>query len=85
MGKVVRDGGRGTSLIVTDKKADNWSGPAYKEYQDKKKAAAGDRYVSMGRGTKRVKFSDIAETSGRNEGKGMWVSGGRGTKRRRIT
>ncbi len=87
MGKVVRVGGRGTSRRITDKQADNWSGAAYREYQAKKKAAAGDRYISMGRGTRRVKFSDIAETSGRtgSEGKGMWVSSGRGTKRRRIT
>ncbi len=85
MGKVVRVGGRGTSRRVTEKQADNWSGAAYREFQAKKKAAAGDRYVSMGRGTKRVKFSDIATTPGRNEGKGMWVSSGRGTKRRRVT
>jgi len=87
MGKVVRSGGRGTSRRVTEKQADNWSGAAYREYQAKKKEAAGDRYVSMGRGTKRVKFSDIAETAGRtgSEGKGMWVSSGRGTKRRRVT
>ncbi len=85
MGKVVRVGGRGTSRRVVDKQADNWSGAAYREYQAKKKVAAGDRYVSMGRGTRRVKFSDIADTAGRNEGKGMWVSSGRGTKRRRIT
>ncbi len=35
----------------------------------------------MGLSTKRVKFGDIAETFGRS-GKGMWVSSGRGTKRR---
>ncbi len=84
MGKVVRSGGRGTSRRVTEKQADNWSGAAYREYQAKKKASAGDRYISMGRGTRRVKFSDIAETSGRSEGKGMWLSSGRGTKRRRV-
>ncbi len=85
MGKIVRVGGRGTSRRVVDKQTDNWSGAAFKEYQDKKKAAAGDRYISMGRGTRRVKFSDIAETSGRSDGKGMWVSSGRGTKRRKLT
>jgi len=84
MGKVVRVGGRGTSRRVTDKQADNWTGDAYKDLQKKRKEAAGDRYVSMGRGTSRIKFSDITETSGRSEGKGMWVSSGRGTKRRRI-
>ena len=38
----------------------------------------------MGRGTSRIKFSDIAETSGRTSAKGMWVSTGRGTGRRKI-
>ncbi len=84
MGKVIRVGGRGTSRRVVDKQADNWTGSAYKDLQKKKKDAVGDRYVSMGRGTRRVKFSDIAETSGRSEGKGMWVSSGRGTGRRKI-
>ena len=84
MGKVVRVGGRGTSRRVTDKQADNWTGDAYKDLQKKRKEAAGDRYVSMGRGTSRIKFSDIAETSGRSSGKGMWVSSGRGTKRRKV-
>jgi len=84
MGKVVRVGGRGTSRRVVDKQADNWTGDAYKDLQKKRKEAAGDRYVSMGRGTSRIKFSDIADTSGRSEGKGMWVSSGRGTKRRRV-
>ncbi len=81
---IVRVGGRGTSRRVADKDADNWTGTAYKDLQKKKKDAAGDRYVSMGRGTRRVKFSDIAETSGRSEGKGMWISSDRGTKRRRV-
>jgi len=84
MGKVIRVGGRGTSRRVADKQEDNWTGSAYKDLQKKKKDAAGDRYVSMGRGTRRVKFSDIAETSGRSEGKGMWVSSGRGTGKRKI-
>jgi len=84
MGKVVRVGGRGTSRRVSEKEADNWTGSAYKDLQDKRKAASKDRYISMGRGTKKVKFSDIAETSGRPTGKGMWISGGRGTKRRKL-
>ncbi len=84
MGKVVRVGGRGTSRRVIEKPEDKWTGKEYKEFQDKRKAAAGERYISMGRGTKKVKFSDIAETSGRPTGKGMWNSGGRGTKRRKL-
>jgi len=84
MGKVVRVGARGTSRRVVDKQSDDWTGSAYRDLQKKRKEAAGDRYVSMGRGTSRIKFSDIAETSGRSDGKGMWISSGRGTRRRRI-
>ncbi len=84
MGKVVRVGGRGTSRRVAEKESDNWTGDAYRDVQAKRKEASKDRYISMGRGTKRVKFSDVAETSGRPSGKGMWTSTGRGTKRRKL-
>ena len=84
MGKVVRVGSRGTSRRESDKEADNWTGKDYMELQKKRKDAAKDVYVSMGRGTKKIKLGDIAETSGRPTGKGRWVSMGRGTGRRKI-
>jgi hypothetical protein len=84
MGKGIRVGGRGTSSRVSDKEADNWTGKDYMELQKKRKEAAKDVYVSMGRGTKKIKLGDIAETSGRPTGKGRWVSMGRGTGRRKI-
>lgn len=86
MGKVTRVGGRGTSRRVTEKESDNWSGEAYKDLQKKRKEAAKDVYVSMGRGTKKVKFSDIAETKGSTAGdsKGHWVRTNRGTSRRWV-
>jgi hypothetical protein len=84
MGKIVRVGGRGTSRRVAEKEEDNWTGAAYKDLQKQRKEAAGDRYITMGRGTKKVKFSDIAETSGRPSGKGFWVRTGRGTGKRKI-
>jgi len=84
MGKVVRVGGRGTSRRVSEKESDNWTGKDYMELQKQRKDAAKDVYVSMGRGTKKIKLGDIAETSGRPTGKGRWVSMGRGTGRRKI-
>jgi len=84
MGKVVRVGGRGTSRRVTEKQEDNWTGEDYKALQKKRKDAAKDVYITMGRGTKKIKLGDIAETSGRPTGKGRWVSMGRGTGRRKI-
>ena len=84
MGKVVRVGGRGTSRRVSDKEDDNWTGDKYKEIQKQRKDAAKDVYVSVGRGTKKIKLGDIADTTGRPSGKGRWVSMGRGTGRRKI-
>jgi hypothetical protein len=84
MGKVIRVGGRGTSRRVTDKEDENWTGSAYKEIMKKRKEAAGDMFVTFGRGTRKIKFSDIAETKGRPTGKGRYVSTGRGTGRRKI-
>ena len=84
MGKVVRVGGRGTSRRVSDKESDNWTGDAYKELSKQRKEAGKDYYISVGRGTKKIKLGDIADTTGRPSGKGRWVSSGRGTGRRRI-
>jgi hypothetical protein len=84
MGKVVRVGGRGTSRRVSEKEADNWTGKEYADLQKKRKDASKDIYISMGRGTKKIKLGDIAETTGRPTGKGRWVSSGRGTGRRKI-
>lgn len=84
MGKVVRSGGRGTSRRISEKEEDNWTGAAYKEQQKKRKDAAKDVFISMGRGTKKIKLGDIAETTGRPSGKGRWVSTGRGTGRRKV-
>jgi len=86
MGKVIRVGGRGTSRRVTDKEADNWSGEAYKKLQDERKEASKDVYITMGRGTKKVKFGDIAQTKGSTAvpSKGHWVRTNRGTSRRWV-
>ena len=55
---IIRIGGRGTSRRVEDKKDDNWTGPAFKEYSEQKKQEAKNEYISMGRGTAKIKFSD---------------------------
>ncbi|MDX1441120.1 MAG: hypothetical protein R3237_01505 [Nitrosopumilaceae archaeon] len=80
---IVRVGGRGTSRRVSEKEEDNWSGDAYKKYQEAKKAASKDKYITVGRGTGKIKFGDISNTPSTNT-KGMWVSSGRGTGRRKL-
>jgi len=80
---IIRVGGRGTSRRVTEKEKDNWTGAAFKEHQEAQKQAAKDRYITMGRGTSKVKFSDIESTPTKST-KGMWVSSGRGTGRRKL-
>lgn len=86
MGKVVRVGGRGTSRRVSEKQADNWTGAAYKAKQDADKAANKDVFVTVGRGTRKIKLGDIADTKGSTAGdsKGHWVRTNRGTSRRWV-
>ena len=80
---IVRVGGRGTSRRISEKEEENWSGGAFKEYQEKRKKQASDKYVTTGRGTTRIKFGDIPSTKSADT-KGMWVSSGRGTGRRKL-
>lgn len=82
--KYVRVGGRGTSRRIAVKEEDNWTGAAFANLQNQRKSDASNRYISVGRGTGKIKFGDVAETSGRPSGKGMWVRTGRGTGRRRL-
>jgi len=84
MVKVVRVGERGTKRRIVEKESDNWTGEAYKELQKKRKETAKHRTISMGRGTRKVKYGDIKETAGRPSGKGRYISTARGTKRRKV-
>ncbi len=73
---------RGTKRF-TPKRDMTFSGEKYKKMQEEKKKALGDRYVTMGRGTRKVKVSDIKETKVPSA-KGRYVSMGRGTSRRKV-
>jgi hypothetical protein len=77
-------GGRGTSRRIAKKEDENWTGTAFKNLQEKRKEQSKDRYITVGRGTSKIKFGDINTTSQRPSGKGMWVSSGRGTGKRLI-
>ena len=83
MARVVRIGARGTSRRVVEKGSDNWAGDSFREEERKRKEAASGTYVTVGRGTKKVKFGDIADTR-KASAKGRYVSSGRGTGRRKI-
>lgn len=83
MGKVVRVGGRGTSRRVSEKEQDNWSGAIFKNRQEAIKEKSKDKFITTGRGTTKIRFGDIPKTE-ITKTKGMWVSSGRGTGRRKI-
>jgi hypothetical protein len=79
--------GRGTRIIEVDSDATKWTGEQYKQIQAaaKEKAKnAGVKYVTSGRGTGKINFSDIPEPKKRPDTKGMWVSSGRGTGKRKL-
>lgn len=77
-------GGRGTSRRIAKKEAENWAGSAFKAYQEKQKEQSKNNYITVGRGTGKIKFGDIKTTTTESSGKGMWVSSGRGTGKRFI-
>ena len=79
--------GRGTRIIEVDSDATKWTGDEYKKIQEaaKEKAqASGIKYVTAGRGTGKINFSDIPEPKKKPDTKGMWVSSGRGTGKRKL-
>jgi hypothetical protein len=82
--KYVRVGSRGTSRRIASKEDEDWTGTAFANLQKKRKEQAKDKYISVGRGTSKIKFSDMGASTGRPSGKGMWVGTGRGTGKRLI-
>ena len=77
--------GRGTRIIEVDSDASKWSGEQFKQFQAASKEAAkksGIKYVTSGRGTGKINFSDIPEPKSRPEYKGT-ITSGRGTGRRK--
>ncbi len=87
MTKIRVRSGRGTGFVWVDSDATKWTGEQFREFQAAAKEAAkqsGIKYVTTGRGTGKIKFSDIPEPKARPKTKGMWVSSGRGTGKRRL-
>ncbi len=76
--------GRGTRIIDVDDDATKWTGKQFQEIQAARKAEAekaGIKYVTSGRGTGKISFSDIPEPKKRPEYKGT-ITSGRGTGKR---
>jgi len=82
MAKIRIRAGRGKGFIWVENDASKWTGEQFKELQAAKKAAAGDRMVSSGRGTGRRRLSDTPEPKARPEYKGT-ITSGRGTGKRK--
>jgi len=74
--------GRGTRIIEVDSDATKWTGEQFKEFQAAAKERAKDKYVSVGRGTGKIKFGDLPDPKSRPEYKGT-ITSGRGTGRRK--
>ncbi len=77
--------GRGKGFIWVDSDASKWSGTQFKEFQAASKDKAekgGIKYVTAGRGTGRISFSNIPEPKSRPAYKGT-ITSGRGTGKRK--
>ena len=84
MAKIKVRSGRGTRIIEVDDNAQKWQGEEFKKAQAARKKALENKYIITGRGTGKIKFGDIKSTVTPST-KGMWVSSGRGTGKRRLT
>ena len=83
MAKVTRVSGRGTSKRKTDtSKKSSFSGDSYREYQEKRRKAAGNRTISTGTGTGRRKLTAAPKKA---SAKGRTRVTGRGTGKRKGT
>ena len=86
MAKVRIRAGRGKGFIWVDTDATKWTGEQFREFQSAKKEAAGKsgiKYVTSGRGTGKINFSDIPEPKSKPEYKGT-ITSGRGTGKRKA-
>ena len=83
MAKIKVRSGRGTGTMEVDTDDAKWSGKDFKQKQAARQEASKNKYVSVGRGTGKIKFGDIATTKIQDT-KNMWVSSGRGTGRRKL-
>ncbi len=75
--------GRGTRIIEVDDDATKWTGDQFKQFQAASKEGAKDKYISVGRGTGKIKFSDLPDPKKRPEYKGT-ITSGRGTGKRKT-
>ena len=82
MAKVTRVGGRGTKrrTTVTGKKS-SFAGDSYKEYQNAKAKAAGNRTVTTGRGTGKRKLSSVTKKSASAKGRTRVTGRGTGSRK----
>ena len=65
MAKIKVRSGRGTKIIEVDDTS-NWTGSEFKKVQEAKKEESKDKYVTVGRGTSKIKFSDIPTTESKS-------------------
>ncbi|MDH3394892.1 MAG: hypothetical protein OEL52_01910 [Nitrosopumilus sp.] len=84
--KNVSTGGRGTSRRIIGKDDKTSSGPMFANLGNNKKTQSSNQFISVGRGTGKIQFGDIAPTSAKKipekaSGKGKWIRTGRGTGR----
>lgn len=75
--------GRGTRIIEVDDNNAKWAGSDFKKLQEARKEASKDKFITVGRGTGKIKFGDMKSTP-ISSTKGLWVSSGRGTGKRKL-
>ena len=83
--KNLSTGGRGTSRRTVRKDDKTSSGPMFANLGSDKKTQSSNQFISVGRGTGKIKFRDISpspkKVPEKVSKKGKWIRTGRGTGR----
>ena len=78
--------GRGTRVIEVDNDATKWTGEQFKQIQAARKEVAkksGIKYITSGRGTGKIKISDVPKPKDKPSSEGRTRITGRGTGSRK--
>ena len=78
-----RSTNKGTKVIEEPIKPAVWVGKDFKKYEDDRLKLAGDLMIMSGRGTKKIRLSEMRKTKV-PEVKGHFILTGRGTRRIRL-
>ena len=83
MTKIKICSGRSTKIIEVNDDATKWTGSEFKKIQEARKEMSKNKYISVGRCIRRIKFDSFLTTSTKSI-KSIWISSGQSIKKKNF-